>query len=354
MSEKELRDGLRDAVADEPPLAFDPDALMERARKEVKRRRALFGAGLATAAVAVAAVAVPTMLGSPRFGAATGGARPESMTACGEASAVPPVEPPVEPPVAPSDFPIPSGPPGVSYKVVVPSPGTAYAMPLSDEPAPPSAIPTGTPTPIPLPSDPPAVPEPCPSSDSTPPSATPPSATPPPPVSSAPATAYTADELRKRGAAMAAHLAKAFPALVPAATNVKVDAFGGEAAGAVSDGQRYLDTFVHYSVKGKRTAVDVAVYAPGAGPSPDSECGSNPCSAAEGPGGTRLLTTRIAVGAGKATIVSVLHFRVDGSVVRVSGYDYDPTASTPFTPLGAMPVDEKQLTQLATDPELSL
>ncbi|MDQ3786116.1 MAG: hypothetical protein M3422_02600 [Actinomycetota bacterium] len=62
MSEEDVREGLLDAVADEPPLSLDPDELMATARAQV-RRRALVAVGLATVAVAVAAVAVPIALG---------------------------------------------------------------------------------------------------------------------------------------------------------------------------------------------------------------------------------------------------------------------------------------------------
>ncbi|MFI7676986.1 hypothetical protein [Actinophytocola sp. NPDC049390] len=62
MGEEDVRDGLLNAVADEPPLRFDPDELMATARGQV-RRRALVAVGLATVAVAVAAVAVPIALG---------------------------------------------------------------------------------------------------------------------------------------------------------------------------------------------------------------------------------------------------------------------------------------------------
>ncbi len=61
MSENDVRDGLRGAVAGEPPLDFDPDALVDTARKQV-RRRALLSVGVATVAVVAAAVAVPLAL----------------------------------------------------------------------------------------------------------------------------------------------------------------------------------------------------------------------------------------------------------------------------------------------------
>lgn len=62
MIERELRAGLDLAVATEPPLAFDPDALVARAQREHRRRKSLAGVGVATAVIAVAAVAVPTAL----------------------------------------------------------------------------------------------------------------------------------------------------------------------------------------------------------------------------------------------------------------------------------------------------
>jgi hypothetical protein len=63
VSEEDVRGGLREAVADEPPLVFDPEALVVTARQQVKRRRALVSVGVATVAVAVAAVALPGVLG---------------------------------------------------------------------------------------------------------------------------------------------------------------------------------------------------------------------------------------------------------------------------------------------------
>lgn len=61
MSENDVRDGFREAVAGEPPLDFDPDALVDTARQQV-RRRALLSVGIATVAVVAAAVVVPLTL----------------------------------------------------------------------------------------------------------------------------------------------------------------------------------------------------------------------------------------------------------------------------------------------------
>jgi hypothetical protein len=71
MSEEDVREGLRDAVTDEPPLNFDPDVLVSTARQRVTRRRALVAVGTATVAIAVAAVAIPASFDSGTIPAAT-------------------------------------------------------------------------------------------------------------------------------------------------------------------------------------------------------------------------------------------------------------------------------------------
>lgn len=58
MIEQQISDRLRDAVADEPPLGFDPDQVVDRAGSRQRSRRAIIGTMAATSAVAVAAVAV--------------------------------------------------------------------------------------------------------------------------------------------------------------------------------------------------------------------------------------------------------------------------------------------------------
>ncbi len=65
MSEAELRERLRDAVADEPPLDFDPDALICRAQTVRRRRWTLAAAGVATAALTASVLLLPGAL-TPR------------------------------------------------------------------------------------------------------------------------------------------------------------------------------------------------------------------------------------------------------------------------------------------------
>ncbi len=62
MIEKQLEDRMHAAVADEPPLGFDPDDVVDQAiRRRGHRRSVLAATGSAVAVVALAAAAVATM-----------------------------------------------------------------------------------------------------------------------------------------------------------------------------------------------------------------------------------------------------------------------------------------------------
>jgi hypothetical protein len=71
----DLGAGLRAAVAEEPPLAFDPRRLIEQAQRSRRRRRALAGVCAAVAVIGIGAIAVPLAGGGhPTVSAAAGGA----------------------------------------------------------------------------------------------------------------------------------------------------------------------------------------------------------------------------------------------------------------------------------------
>jgi hypothetical protein len=180
--------------------------------------------------------------------------------------------------------------------------------------------------------------------------ATPPSG---PPSSPRPAL-HTAEQLKKRGEEMRTRLRDSFAKVVPEATDTTVDEFGGEATGAISDGQNYLDTFIHYTVKGVRSAVDITVFAPGAGPSSTAEiCAQATCSFRDGKDASKFVIAERVL-EGKATILSVSNHRSGEGVVRASGYNYDPTAQEGSRQGLAMPVSVEQLMALAGDSELWL
>ncbi len=62
MSEADLREGLRAAVGDEPPLDFDADDLIRRAQHARKRRRALVAVGVVTLALTGTVLSLPGVL----------------------------------------------------------------------------------------------------------------------------------------------------------------------------------------------------------------------------------------------------------------------------------------------------
>lgn len=272
MSEEDVRDGLRGAVAAEPPQSFDPDALMDAGQRQVKRRRALVSVGLATVLVAVA---VPVAVGIAR------------------------------------------GTDGVTV-------GTQPGAPGISEPPPTSAAPE--PGDIPWP---------------------PPGVTP---------VSYTAAELAQRGEDMRAHLLATFATVVPGVSGVDVQPFGGEATGTVSEGQSYLNAFTTFAVAGVPHAVDVQVIAPGGeSMTPEERCGHlspDACEARELADGSWLLI--VDESEGQSQIVSVLHYRDTGAVVRATGYNYDPTSQTAVKYSQTVPVAVDQLAALATDTRLGL
>jgi hypothetical protein len=164
---------------------------------------------------------------------------------------------------------------------------------------------------------------------------------------------YTAAQLTQRGEEMRGHLATTFASVVPDASGVEVQPFGGESTGSVSDGQTYLNAFTRFTVAGVPYAVDVQAVAPGAAVSPEEQCGNHDgCEARELADGTWLLITN--EGQDQSTIVSVIHYRATGAVVRATGYNYDPTSQTAVRYAPAIPVTVDQLAALATDPELHL
>lgn len=98
MIEDQLRDGLRSAVTDEPPLGFDPLAAADQARRAVRRRRAVLASGAATVLLmggTALAVSVTRDSPAPEWAAAV----PASQKAEEVVPAKPWPTPPANPPV---------------------------------------------------------------------------------------------------------------------------------------------------------------------------------------------------------------------------------------------------------------
>lgn len=261
MSEQELRDGLKLAVADEPPMKFDLDDLMVTAERLARRRRALIAVGASTAAVAVAAVAIPMVLGI------SGGGEP---------------------------------------------------IPIQQAAPPSLTTTTTTTTSTTLPKRPP----------------------------------LTEAQLRERGTQMQAHLRTVFPAVVPAAKQVNYGVFGGESEGAVGDGQRYLNAFVRFTIEAK-TAVDVYV-------SDNQEHAERTCAGcqqqSQGDGSVVVLKTEDGPAGNNPAmrLTSAVHLRTDGTTVRITAYNYDPTGGGQMQFQNDVALTLDQLVRLATDPALHI
>lgn len=263
MIERELRAGLDLAVATEPPLAFDPDALVARAQRENRRRRSLAGVGVATAVIAVAAVAVPTALNVDTA--------PAQVTAA-NALTTTPVPPPGQWPPA-----------GVHQQ------------------------------------------------------------------------AFTVEELHTVTQTWSHRAEEDLLHVLPQATDLSVQPWGGEASGDISPGQAYLDTFVPFTLHGERTAVFIQIEEPGYHRStPAADCAQEPgthCTTTWQAGGALVEQATVPTKADQALRpLTVRQYRPDGSVVSVTTYNYDPTAVTGSTPKASVPLTAGQLTVLATDP----
>lgn len=247
MTERELRDGLHIAVADEPPLDFDPDRLLARVHRDARRRRALVGAVAATAVIAT--VTATSLSHDAQSNVAALHRAPSTS-----------VRPPID------------------------------------------------------------------------------------------VVQYSKTRELQLAAAWTAHLITVFPSVVPAAQQVTVRPWGGEAEGQIEANQNYLDSFVTFTIDNTPTAIDINVQAPGHDTDDPHRC-QQPCDVTTWADGTVLTvaTTKQA----QLQVVTVSEFRTDGSVVFASGYNYDPTSpSGPHTSQHVL-VDVDQLTRLATDPALA-
>lgn len=247
MSEAELRESLHAAVADEPPLNFDPDLLIARAETFRRRRRALVAVGVATFALIGTVLALPGVLAPPR----------ESVDAA---------------------------------RVL-----TTTARP---EPSPPAV---SVPAPVPV---------------------------------------------EERVQHLTGYLTKRVADIVPTTVDVKVD---------FSDTRKLNEGHVtgYVFVSGKRgaTSLTVELIGPPVVVTRTAFCAPAQCDPSRiQPDGSRVeVASPVALPERKQFTHMVAHFRVDGTVVVITGHDYDRDGAEP-----APPITPDQLIALATDPMLTL
>ncbi|MGM1058752.1 hypothetical protein [Saccharothrix sp. Mg75] len=259
MSEAELREGLRAAVGDEPPLDFDPDALIARARHARKRRRALVAVAVATLALTGTALSLPGALDRrPLLDAAAG---PLLTTAASPPPTGRPPAPTALPPTTTPEAPTPrSGPEGL---------------------------------------------------------------------------------LARRVTDLLARVA-------PGAEVVAVDFDDKDQQGA-----RFISGLVQYVDAEGSSGIAVQITGAGVGPDPDRFCASATCvSTSTRPDGSRVEVAVADGGPEGTTVLTAAHFRLDGTVVQVNAYNYDPAKGGALR--ATVPLSVDQLVELAVDPGLAL
>lgn len=162
----------------------------------------------------------------------------------------------------------------------------------------------------------------------------------------------TEAQLRERGEQMRAHLRIVFPAVAPAAKQITYGVFGGEAEGAVSDSQSYLNAFVQFTTKAK-TAVDVYV-------SDNQQYAERTCAGCQerpqADGSVVVLKTEAGPGGNNPAMLltSAVHLRNDGTTVRITTYNYNPVGGERMVYQDDVALTTDQITRLATDPALHL
>ncbi|WP_158847150.1 hypothetical protein [Saccharothrix deserti] len=272
MSEADLRERLRAAVGDEPPLNFDPDDLIRRAKHARKRRRALVAVALATFAITGTVLSLPGAF-DRRQGIDV--AKEQVLTTTASPS------------------------PALTTQALAPTPATSPdSSPTSEPPPPvieqvpgaPAALPEGTTT------------------------------------------------------ALAAYLTKRFAEVVPDAKVLTAEYPGQNRAG-------YLTVVVRFHDGVGTSAVEVRLSTTPSRTTRDQFCAAVECAEPRQQADGSYL--QFAVVTDSASVAhTVAHFRADGSVVQVSGYNYDPTKGDEVRTAVAVTVD--QLERLATDPKLAL
>ncbi|MFB9906854.1 hypothetical protein [Allokutzneria oryzae] len=275
MIEKELRDGLRGAVTDEPPLGFDPDEAVTRIGVKVRRRRATFGVAAAVVAVLGGAVLVQQSVGVGRGG-------------------------------------------GLEVAGQPPAPPAAITGLEIDFPWPPQGLPR---------------PE-----------------------------RYTQSRADEQAAGVRDSFLRAFLKEAPHATNAKAQKANTLTAGDPGLGPNVMEGGVDFRDQAGDTAVVYSVYSPRyTFHRPAEECVQQPqstvriesCHVSKLPDGTALVVDLVRGTQGGGAIASAVHYRLDGVVVRVSAYTYNPSGGG--GPMRDRPaLTNEQLVALATDRDLTM
>jgi hypothetical protein len=163
------------------------------------------------------------------------------------------------------------------------------------------------------------------------------------------APAPSANMPRHAATYLTTYLAARFPEVVPEVKVVKIDftePYEQDRAG-------YLTGIVRFQDRVATSAIVVQLSTPPLRLTPGEFCDTTECGTLlPQADGSHLASTSVIEPETNVTTRTVVHLRADGSVVRVSGYNHDPTTGGDWRPEVA--VSTEQLMLLAKDPKLSL
>ena len=164
---------------------------------------------------------------------------------------------------------------------------------------------------------------------------------------------YTVQELEQVAHTLQDEANRVFPTVLPEATGVRADLFAGEAQGDYHPGQLYLNGAVHYRTKLGRAAVDIQVSAGASASGPSEMCKDKAkCVYEPQPDGSLVVVQPWSQD--KVLAMTVAHYRLDGVVVSVTGFNTDSFSPTPTPNLSRIPITSRQLVALATDKALTM
>ncbi len=165
-----------------------------------------------------------------------------------------------------------------------------------------------------------------------------------------------AEFYEQRALEFQAYVTEAFPEVVPEAKAVEVT-LPADDLGDYWDDMGYLSHWVFFEDSIGQTGIALQYDEPGHfDMTPEEICAEEPlgCEFEEQPDGSTLVTSVSELNE-EQRILTVRHFRTDGSVTWGSGYNYDPNWDGDEGPIrDDFSVTAEQLAELVTDPELTL
>lgn len=170
-----------------------------------------------------------------------------------------------------------------------------------------------------------------------------------------PTPRYTVAQLQALGHQLQAEAKGIFMEAVPAASGITARVFAGESSTDYHDGQLTLNGSISYQTNAGKAAVDIEIFAGATGVGPGDACENDKgkhCQKKYLEDGSMTVSTSWQQDGTKAQ--TIRHYRLDGVVVIVTGYNNDGFNGELVHNLPKIPVSTAQLTKIAMDPDLTM